>query len=119
MGRLYVPSTPASRGEVEPDEEVTEAGFPADLTEEEALALLEEAAASIGYRLVPIEAPEEDPDADPESEKPEDEPAGNATTEVWVAYAKSKGASDEDLNDVDGEPLGRDALREKYGTQAS
>lgn len=48
--------------------------------------------------------------------KPEGEPAGNASTEDWVAYAKSKGATDEDLKDEQGEPLGQKALREKYGT---
>ncbi|WKN47144.1 hypothetical protein [Nocardioides sp. Arc9.136] len=48
--------------------------------------------------------------------KPEGEPAGNASTEDWVAYAKSKGATEDDLKDEQGEPLGQKALREKYGT---
>ncbi|HET6915734.1 MAG TPA: hypothetical protein VFH56_06545 [Acidimicrobiales bacterium] len=43
--------------------------------------------------------------ADPEP----DEPAGNASTEEWRAYALSRGASEEE---VDG--LGRDDLRDKY-----
>jgi hypothetical protein len=49
--------------------------------------------------------------------KPEDEPAANATTEAWAEYARTrKGASPDDLLDTDGQPLGRNALREKYGT---
>jgi len=49
--------------------------------------------------------------------KPEDEPAANATTEAWAEYARTKmGASPDDLLDADGQPLGRNALREKYGT---
>jgi colicin import membrane protein len=49
--------------------------------------------------------------------KPEDEPAANATTEAWAEYARTKkGASPDDLLDGDGQPLGRNALREKYGT---
>lgn len=124
MGRIYIPSTPASRGEVDPGEEVTEAGLPADLTEEEALALLEEAAASIGYRLVPIG---EDPDSEtepdggePDGGKSAEEPPGNASGEVWAEYARTvKGAQEADLVDDQGQPLGRDALREKFGTPAS
>jgi hypothetical protein len=46
------------------------------------------------------------------------EPAGNASREEWAAYARSKGATDEDLLDADGKPLGRDALRDKYATPA-
>lgn len=42
-------------------------------------------------------------------------PAKNASTEDWVAYAKSKGATDEDLKDSDGADLKRDVLIEKYG----
>ena len=52
-------------------------------------------------------------------EKPAAEPKGNASTEEWVAYAKAKGATEDDLKDERGEPLGQKALREKYGTAAS
>lgn len=46
-----------------------------------------------------------------------EEPAGNASREDWVGYAVSvKGATPEDLVDADGKDLGRDALREKFGT---
>lgn len=49
-----------------------------------------------------------------------DEPAGNASTEEWATYAREvKGATDEDLVDADGKPLGRDALRDKFGTPTS
>lgn len=46
------------------------------------------------------------------------EPAGNASTEAWVEFAKSKGAAEADLVDAEGNPLGQRALREKYGTPA-
>ena len=49
---------------------------------------------------------------------PLEEPAGNASTEAWLEYARSKGASEEDLVDEDGKPLTRDALRDKFGTPA-
>lgn len=42
-------------------------------------------------------------------------PAGNASAEEWEAYARERGASDADLLDDDGEPLGRNALRDKFG----
>jgi hypothetical protein len=45
------------------------------------------------------------------------EPAGNASVEAWTSYARSKGASDEDLLDADGKPLGRDALRDQFGSE--
>lgn len=107
MGRLYVPSTPASRGEVEGDEDVTGSVIPEGLSHEEALEAIGAIAAELGYELVPIV---------PTPEKPEDEPAGNASTDEWLAYAKTKGAQDSDLVDGDGKALTRDALREKYGT---
>lgn len=50
-------------------------------------------------------------DDKPVDEKPADEkPHGNASLETWQKFAKSKGASDEDL---DG--LSRDEVRELYG----
>lgn len=51
---------------------------------------------------------------------PDAEPAGNASRDDWAAYATTvKGAKPEDLLDGDGKDLGRDELREKYGTPAS
>lgn len=44
------------------------------------------------------------------------EPSGNASREEWESYARSKGAIDDDLLDEDDKPLGRDALRDKFGT---
>lgn len=110
MGRNYIPSTPASRGEVVVDEDVTASVLPEGLSHEDALEALQAVAAELGYELVPIQAP---------PEKPEDEPAGNASGEAWLEYAKQRGAVDEDLVDDQGEPLGRDALREKFGTPAA
>lgn len=56
------------------------------------------------------EVPEEPP-AGPE------QPAGNASADEWEAYARKLGASDADLLDEDGEPLGRNALRDKFGKE--
>lgn len=98
MPRQMVESTPATRGEVDPDL------YEQTLTVEE----LRKAAEAAGFELVPV-----DPD-----DKPDEEPAGNASGAEWAAYARTRGATDEDLVDADGKPLGRDALREKYATPA-
>lgn len=42
--------------------------------------------------------------------KSSDQPAGNASTEAWQEYAKSQGATDDD---IDG--LSRDDIRAQYG----
>jgi hypothetical protein len=47
-------------------------------------------------------------DEPPHEEKP-DAPSGNASLEAWQDYAKSQGASDDDL-----EGLSRNDLRDKY-----
>lgn len=60
---------------------------------------------------------EEEEQGDSEEDSPEP-PPGNASRDDWAAYALSVGASEEDLVDEDGNDLGRDALREKYGTPA-
>lgn len=98
---MYVPSTPASRGEAEPEVEAKQA------TVEEVSAQAE----ALGFKLVPIDAEASSP-AVGEGE----EPKGNASTADWVAYAKSKGAADADLVDENGDALGRDELKAKYGT---
>ena len=64
--------------------------------------------------------PEDEPEGESEAEETEDEPeaeetkepAGNASKAVWVEYAKSKGATDADL-----EGLGRNDIAAKYGTK--
>lgn len=99
MGRQYVASTPASRGEVA-GPQVGELNRDSGLSFEQ----LEAAATAAGYRLIPLDV---------------EEPKGNASREDWANFAKAKGALDEDLVDEDGEELGRDALREKYGTPAT
>jgi hypothetical protein len=97
MGRMYVASTPATRGEAEGDQ-VGEVNAESGLSYEQ----LEVAAEAAGYRLIPLEV---------------EEPKGNASREEWANFAKSKGASDEDLLDDNGEELGRDALRDKFGSE--
>lgn len=101
MARLYVPSTPATRGEVEPEVEEKQASV------EEVAAQAE----ALGFKLVPVDAEVQDAPVFGEVE----EPKGNASRDEWEAYAKSKGAAEEDLVDDKGEPLTRDALKEKYG----
>lgn len=67
--------------------------------------------ADSGRKAAPtVEVPEE-PSAPSEPERP----AGNASAEEWEVYARARGASDADLLDDDGEPLGRNALRDKFG----
>ena len=58
-------------------------------------------------------APEDDEDDedDTEGQNGLEEPAGNASTEAWQEYARSKGATEEDLKDKK-----RDELRENYGS---
>lgn len=98
---MYVPSTPASRGEADPEVEETR------VTVEEVAAQAE----ALGFKLVPAAAEVEVPVVGQG-----EEPKGNASTEEWADFAKSKGATDADLVDEKGEPLKRDALKEKYGT---
>lgn len=100
MARLYVPSTPATRGEQEP--EVAEQ----TATVEEVAAQAE----ALGFKLVPIDANVQAPVVG-EVEQPK----GNASRDDWVAYARSQGATDADLVDGDGNELGRDEIRAKYG----
>lgn len=57
------------------------------------------------------ESSDDSDDSTEESEEGDGEPAGNASKEEWVEYAKSKGASDEDL-----EGLGRNEIRDQYGS---
>lgn len=102
MGRMYVASTPASRGEV--DQGLYEQTLTVDA--------LRDQAADAGFELVPVE-PEKSEDG-----KPPAEPAGNASTADWAAYARTRGAEDADLVDGDGKPLTRDELRTKFGTPA-
>lgn len=60
------------------------------------------------------EEPSTTPEAEPEPEPEDDdakEPAGNASLEAWQEFARSKGATSEDL-----EGKKRDELRETYGS---
>lgn len=56
--------------------------------------------------------PAEAPSADETPEEAPEQPAGNATVEEWRTYALSKGASESEVTD-----LGRNDLRDKYGTE--
>lgn len=110
MGRQYVASTPATRGEVVVDEDAHASLFPDGMSHDQAVEALTALAAELGYTLEPVKV---------QPEKPEDEPAGNASTDAWVEYAKKRGALDADLLDEDGKALGQKALREKFGTPAA
>lgn len=66
-----------------------------------------------------------DPNADASSSgsaatprKPGEEPKGNASMDEWVAYAKEKGATDEDLLDDKAEPLSYADIKAKFGSKA-
>lgn len=115
MGRIYVPSTPASRGEVEVDD-------PTDDTPELTLEEVTAAAERLGYRVeeglepAPLTEDELRTAADAAGFDLAERPAGNASREAWATYARSKGAVDADLVDDEGKDLGRDELREKFGT---
>jgi hypothetical protein len=100
MARMYVESTTATRGEVPGPQGSVVTGPFDDLTVDELAAAADRA----GYRLVKLES---------------DRPAGNAPRDEWEKFARSRGATDADLVDADGKPLGRDALRERYGADAA
>lgn len=136
MGRLYVPSTPATRGEPAPEAEQVQVPEPVVLTVDD----LRAAAAEHGFELVPVgtgsgqsgsqgseqsgsaqsgSTPSGQQHATGQSSQGQqglEQPAGNGSTEKWVEYAKAKGATDADLLGADGEPLNRDELKAKYGT---
>lgn len=60
------------------------------------------------------------PDETPQGEQPagavqsQEVPAGNASRDVWVEYARGQGATAEELASVDDGGLSRDELRAKY-----
>lgn len=96
-----VPSTPASRGEVEPEV------YDRQVSIEELRALADEQ----GFDLVE----REDEDAADENA----EPPANASRARWEAYARTvKGAEDGDLVGEDGKELTRNELVVKFGTPA-
>lgn len=44
-----------------------------------------------------------------------EEPAGNASRDEWAAYVLAAGlATEDDLNDAESKPLGRDQIRDTY-----
>ena len=54
---------------------------------------------------------------EPADAKPDNgAPAGNASREAWADYARTKGATEDELQPVDDGGLTRDALKDKYGS---
>jgi hypothetical protein len=49
------------------------------------------------------------------SEPTDEAPAGNANRQEWADYARTQGASEDELKDPSEGGLGRDDLRAKYG----
>lgn len=117
-GRVYLPSSQSPA-------KAAKAAKAAAKAEAQARAAAEAAAEEAKAKAAAGEtaaAPDPTPSTvgDQPEVKPEDEPAGNATTEAWVEYARTrKGASPEDLLNDDGKPLGRAALVAKFGTPAA
>lgn len=64
-----------------------------------------------------FEAPKDEPAApvDPPARPAVEAPAGNAGRDAWADYARSKGASEDELKEPADGGLSRDALRDKYG----
>lgn len=117
-GRVYLPPSQSPRAAAKAAKAAAKAEAKARA---EAEVAAEEAKAKAAAGKTPP-APTSTPSTvgDQPDVKPEDEPAGNASRDAWAEYARtSKGASDADLVDEDGNDLGRDALREKFGTPAA
>lgn len=126
-GRFYLPPTPVP----EDDAPAEDVDFEANGPIEQASALAGDPPSTDGDDTeVPAdpaaETLQEDPNeaasllaGDPPEESVQSEqPAGNASRDEWAEYARTQGATDADLVDSDGKELGRDALRDKYGTKA-
>jgi len=93
---MYVESTPATRGEVQGNQTSADNGDPFNgLTDDQ----LRAAATARGFKLV---------------DTSEEKPSGNAKLETWQKYARTKGATEADL-----EGKSRDDLRKEYGGDAS
>jgi hypothetical protein len=96
MARMFVASTPATRGEVQGSQVSDSGGDPfAGLSDE----LLSAAAAARGYKLVSAAG---------------EKPSANAKRDEWAAYARTMGATPAEL-----EGLGRNDIRDRYGDAAS
>lgn len=109
------------KGFVAPEEVVAKAGLDsydpdAVFNEEiaEAEAAVEEDDEPHDHKMpVPAAAPGINDEGELVEDEPvNEEPAGNASTAEWTAYAKSQGATDEDL-----EGLKRNDIAAKYGTK--
>lgn len=166
MGRMYIASTPETRGEVEDDSSAAPVAGPEGRfylasedkkaeaarvkdpieqaallgggqppTKEETRAAKKEQRAAEKAAKAAASPAEEPPVGDPAAqtvqEKPiaaaadqagkppastkADRPGNNASRDAWEEYARAQGAEDADLQDADGEPLTRNAIRDKYG----
>lgn len=131
-GRIYLPSTDAKPGESIGEQPVEQASLLAGdppTKDEVKAAKAEQKAADAGDTTTAgvvgdpaAQTTQPDPVAAASAlagDPPLGEPKGNATRDEWEQYARSKGATDADLVGADGKPLGRDELRDKYGTPAA
>lgn len=84
------------------------APLPVNIDKEQLEQLLEsDMVGEVDDAPAPVEPDDQDPPAEP--------PAGNAGRDAWADYARTKGATDDELKDPADGGLSRDALREKYG----
>lgn len=73
----------------------------------------DEELARLRARIAELEAGTDRPTAGPAAEV--EKPRGADSREKWVAYARTKGAPEDELRPVDDGGLKRDELRDKYG----
>lgn len=124
-GRFYVPSADDKDGESLAENPVQQAAVMAGEppSKDDVKAAKAEAKAVEAGTSEPADPAAETVQPDPiaaagelAQDGPVPEPKGNASRDDWADYARSKGATDADLVDAEGNPLRREEIRDKYGS---
>lgn len=127
-GRFYQPGADDKAGESLAENPVEQAGVMAGEppTKDDVKAAKAEAKAVEAGTATPADPAAETVQPDPVAaaaelaqDGPVPEPKGNSSRDEWAEYARSKGATDADLVDGDGNALRREEIREKYGSQTA